>query len=107
MKINGEEVELVTSFDQLRAGMIVWAKPCRWCNGAHRGFLTKLVSGRFARFPDGSKLLEPFWLFLPLPSCAASGCVSVSTVLERRAYLVVDPLLDAQSTEHARKLVTA
>jgi len=109
MKIGGEEVELVTNFDQLRAGMVVWIQPrtVPWCNGKHRHILTKLSTdthyvGQGAR---GVPSNAPAWDVLPARSCRpqAEPVVSGDTINRRTVYRVVDPLLDAQTTECKRE----
>lgn len=106
MKIGGEEVELVTDFAQLRAVMIVWSMPCRFCGDKHRYFLLSFAVSTGAE-PNGTCLpSEPRWLVLPLPPCETllSRGVTRATVARRQIFRVVDPLLDAKTTTRAREL---
>lgn len=43
MKINGDEVERVQCFAELRPGLLVWADKCRCPAGRHRGMLLSPV----------------------------------------------------------------
>lgn len=106
MKIGGEEVELVTDFATLRAGMIVWVKPCLWGCDKHRYILLGATTANYG--PAGPTLPSPALVALPssryCPSTARLRSVSERTVSERRAYRVVDPHLDAKTTTRAREL---
>jgi hypothetical protein len=98
MKINGEEVELVTDFASLRAGMTVWVRPCNRCNGQHRMMLVGFGSH-----------LPGVWTGLPLASCCspkefAGNAIRFSIVERGKVYRVVDPLLDAKPVTRAKEL---
>lgn len=109
MKINGEPVTLVTSFDQLRAGLIVWVTGCRYCDGKHRAFLTKFDDFP-SQMPDGSIYEDPTWTYLPTPTCVLDGggteaCIGPDAVRSRRVYRVVGQLpleKRARAKERAR-----
>jgi hypothetical protein len=108
MRIPGipEEVELVTSFDELRAGMIVWIVSCSACGSHHRKFLLRLEKSNF-----GEKLVG--WLGDPIVSPCMKARGHTKTFLtpkclafvERRVYRVVDRAIDAQTTERKREMV--
>jgi Zn-dependent alcohol dehydrogenase len=104
MKINGEEADLVTDFSQLHAGMIVLVKACRWCRKCHRGMLTSCMTGVKTRFPNGTRIMESIWRFLPATGCDASNCLGMTTVDEKRVYRIVDRLLDADTVTHSKEL---
>lgn len=110
MKIGGEPVELVTDFSSLRAGTIVWIKPCRWDSShlAHRAILIGPIRAKFVTSPVGA---APFsglgFECLPRPKCnqdrrrvLTPDCVSARVI-----YRVVDRALDAQTTECKRETV--
>lgn len=105
MKIGGEEVVLVTDFAELRTGMIVWTKPCRWDTGhsAHRHILLGLSVVRRLRGSDDS-FRGPVMAFgvAPTPSCSGNEprFVSRGSVAAGVIYRVVDPLME--STERTR-----
>lgn len=109
MKIDGEEVELVTDFGSLRAGMIVWVTPCRWdsSQGAHRAMLVGPVPIDCARSPlDDSLSSGTGFECLPKPQCcrARRRTLMADCVADRIVYRVVDPNL-AQATTRAREAV--
>jgi len=107
MKIGGDEVELVTDFAQLRSGMIVWAKPCRWCGGQHRAMLTRFkISGACLTTDMGVVEDEPRFELHPASRCSSSGSsLSARSVAAGIVYRVVDPLLSATTVERKRELV--
>lgn len=109
MKIGGEEVELVTAFEQLRAGMIVWTLPCRWCSGRHRFILANRRVG-VALDVDASLIPEHVkYLALPKPPCERGfgRSISARSVARRTVYRVVDPKLTADSLASDARRVKA
>ena len=109
MRIPGipEEVELVTSFSELRAGMIVWTNPCRWCGKKHRQMLTSMGVA-IGHEPDGSVTPEaPRWNYLPQPPCRGEllRSITANSIRHRNHYRVVDRALDAQTTQRKREMV--
>jgi hypothetical protein len=105
VKINGEPVELVTDFGELRSGMIVWVKPCRWCGGQHRSMLGRQFV-RAGLEPNGDTITTTAFPELPQPPCAiARRSITPVTVGSGIVYRVVDPLLDAQTVERKREAV--
>jgi hypothetical protein len=100
MKINGEEVELVTDFASLRSGMTVFVNPCASCIRHHRGMLLGLKD-----HPG----FERHYEVVPFPKCVNRkhwlyAAVAPDHVRERRLYRVVDPLLDARPVTRAKEL---
>lgn len=94
-----ERLELVTRFDDLRAGMLVVVKNCRRCGQVEcRGMLLRLDSTMHT--PDGGPGWEVY------PSCLSRRtCISRTSIAERRVYRVVDPDAEAEGVvEHARPL---
>lgn len=95
LRINGEPVVAVESFDELRSGVIVYVAPCL-CGRLHRGMLTSSnrepsinIQG-YVR-SDGM----PSWAIVPTPPCAValnlSACISAGMAWRGRLYRVVDP----------------
>jgi len=99
MTINGEEVELVTDFDQLRAGVITYVRSCE-ATGCGREWCRGMLTRRSMSTVDG-------WYCVP--NC--SRAKGKRSVISRRAiskgdvYIVVDRALDAQTTERKREMV--
>jgi hypothetical protein len=106
MKIGNEEVELVTDFASLRAGIVVWCKPCRWCGGQHRGMLLRFKISGSACLPEGGRSVnEPRFDVEPMSPCSFSGSsLSARSVEAGVIYRVVDPLLDAAPVTRAKEL---
>lgn len=100
MKINGEECELVTDFATLRAGMIVYIKPCRVCGVIRRMMLTRLTLHLVLRKDGNTEELA----WEALPQCHKKVCIPASSVGCEIIYRVVDPLL-AQTTTRKREAV--
>jgi len=107
MKIGNDEVKRVTSFAQLRPGIIVYVKPCDGCGVAHRGILTGKRRD-WATSSNGVKEYVDGFTFMPSPKCMprrSLPCVAKPDIDAGIVYRVVDPLLDAQTTERKRETV--
>jgi len=101
MRIPGvdEEVEPVTSFEELRVGLIVWVFPCT-CQGKHRIFLMRREMGT-VRYRNGFADCVPHFYCEPKhPSCSESDPISAGSVIIPQhvamglVYRVVDPLME-------------
>ncbi len=92
--INGEPVEQVTEFGQLRAGLIVWTEGCLRCGGMCRAILTV-------------RAVTPMsWRCLPKCTDTVSHqIIGIEGIRTGRVFAVVDPLLDAKTTERKREAV--
>lgn len=101
VKINGDEVELVTDFATLGDGVILWRHVCRRCSGNHRGILNGRYPGPVRQ--EG-EITDAFW-FLPTPKCAVGNGVVVDQIGVKRRYWyrVIDPQLGGQTTERKRE----
>lgn len=104
MKINGEECELVTSFESLRAGDVIWNKACRTCGADHRAMLVSFVKAHTDRGE------EQGWSQVPVTdSCHTGTCKRTVTtarcraMIEGRLYRVINPP-NARATERKREL---
>jgi hypothetical protein len=98
MKINGEPVELVKDFGELRSGMIVWLTACNWCPGRmHRSMLGRSYSG-LARYPLNDHIETEGFYMLPGPPCDEGSGVLVTyrDVVGTRVYRVVDEQFDKE-----------
>ena len=85
MKINGEEVEIVTDYAQLGAGVLIYGV-CSRCPNPHRGIL----------MPERDEYrLEP----KPPMCCSGPLFVGRGDVATRRVFRVVDSMKARQSTE--------
>lgn len=107
MTINGEECELVTDFGQLRAGAIVWELNCDDCGGAHRFFVIGLSFDEFSETgepDDPTKELAVKWEALAEPHGEGETFIDQESIDSGDFYRVVDPLLNAQTTERKREL---
>ena len=102
MKINGEEVERVDSFDELRPGMIIYVTNCVQCDLTHRFFITKLfITGMTDRHPYG-----PGARLIPPSACSkGSGFdyISFTAVDNGRVYAVVDRMQEWTQTSKPAK----
>jgi hypothetical protein len=94
MKIGNEEVELVTDFASLRAGMIVYSRNCKCCD---REWCRAMLW-------SPSLVLTPGWRTVPNCSPRSNAVVSKGGVDRGVIYRVVDPLLDARPVTRAREL---
>ncbi len=104
MKIGNEEVELVTDFSSLRAGMIVWSINLTRCScSRHRYIITSPWHGGVAN-EDETVRNVPAWQVYPPPPCGRWTVITEESVAERHVYRVVDPLLDAKPVERAKEL---
>ncbi len=109
--MNGERLELVTGFADLREGMIVVITGCGWCAGgnrSHRGILLP-GNGLPVSGPSGTKH-EPHFTLSPVPRCmvghipgAGQPAVVRQDVVEKRVYRVVDGLSDSSAESTAKK----
>jgi len=103
--IGGEECERVTSFDDLRSGVIVWRMPCSFCGGKHRGILGRLTEGPVSS-ADIPTRNESYFTFNPATGHSEAGsAVSATTVSLGHVFRVIDRALDAQTTERKREMV--
>jgi hypothetical protein len=102
MKIGCEEVELVTDFESLRAGDVVWILGCGWCAKHHRYLLLSLKEME-TEGPNGVVQTETAWDAVPEQACG-SDCVAKSCAESGELYRVVDPLLDAAHVTRAKEL---
>lgn len=96
MKIDGEEVEQVRSFDELTPGVIVWMNPCVWCQSKVRGMIMSL-DGRCGLLAGGGLDTRPAWLLTPSHKCQehlADVAVGPTTVEEGRVFRVVNSSRD-------------
>jgi len=100
VRIGGEEVELVTSFDQLRAGLIVWVNPCRRCSGRHRGILVPWRGGATIYNYDDTLSDEQTAAheMLPKPPCEPRPrrVITPDGVAAGIVYRLVDRTMDAE-----------
>lgn len=88
-----ERLELVRSFSELQAGMIVVVKRSHCCRVNHRGILTELRIQ-----PSG----RPSWVHLPV--CDRASVIYDTSVNEGRVYRVVD---DLESSDSYRRSLAA
>jgi hypothetical protein len=100
VKINGEDVELVTDFATLRSGMIVWVTACGGCQGFHRVILIKHTPWPVLFHPPGTKA----WLFLPTVHGLDRLVVAPSAVSNGIVFRVVDGF--SQSSGHKEHIGT-
>lgn len=108
-----DEVELVTSPSELRAGMIVWLVGCDYCEGdrtKHRIILLSLDNITSVT-ADGEESSGLTWNYAP--ECPrGANCFAVEDVHEGAVFRVVDPRLDLarysadlDTIERVRKVV--
>lgn len=93
MKINGEDVELVTTFASLNVGDTVYMKPCDWCHADwHRAMLGPMANCT-VRVRSGQTLSMMGFSLLPNPSCAPRGekFYLYSVTDGESVYRVIDP----------------
>lgn len=88
-----EKLELVRSWNELKAGIIVVLKPCGRCNGAHRMILTRLIKGARGAGPSGIVGVSDTWLAEPGGHDAALpyGVPRFAVEELKAVYRVVDP----------------
>lgn len=115
MRIPGidEELELVTSFDELKVGVSFWVLLC-FCGGRHRGMVTRLVveatmdgvtmdgqlfghRGKVAHFAPA--VTHP----IPLRGHLIRIIVNEMSVTSQTVYRVVDPLMDHGDVNDERR----
>lgn len=84
-----EKLELVTRFEDLRAGDLVVGKPCVVCNGGHRGLILDTIEAWTG---------NPAFEFVPIARCAAArdkkGIFTEGAVLMGCIYRVIIPGAD-------------
>lgn len=93
VKFGSEDVELVTAFEQLGSGAIVWAVNCRLCGRTCRSILT--TPGQRPR----SWRCFPKCVDTPGDHVITAACVAVGQV-----YRVINPL-NARTTDRKREAV--
>lgn len=104
-----EELEPVTSFDQLREGPVIWVAPCS-CGGKHRGMIAGRGNGpMWNRDPSsGLTFVEHamFFTVRPSPPCfpreLKTSCIDQAVVRQGIVYRVVDPLMDRGDLQDQR-----
>jgi hypothetical protein len=83
--VTGERLKLVTSFDELRAGLLVVVKRCGHCGGEHRGVIVG---------PKDDADIGRFFEKLPMSQCRPSWVkgigINAETVRLGMVYLVED-----------------
>lgn len=97
MIVNGETIELVTDIKQLRVGVITYVNGCKVCG---RGWCRGVVVGP-AKTPGSWHVL---------PNCASAPKASTiggASVARGTTYVVVDPLLTADSLASDARRVEA
>lgn len=100
----GERLELVTSFESLRAGDLIIGRPCGYCGRAHRGILTQLLPPQSYREHDGTIWNYAAWKKEPRLPCGHWG-ISPHAVTEKRVYRVlIPPAASSQETARPKKL---
>lgn len=97
-----ERLELVRDFGELRAGMLLVIKDCRWCGGDHR-FMAVRFSNELGQLPNGELTRMPAWDVLPAPEHATSGHAVTKLSVERRALFRVVDGFEASSTTTTTK----
>ncbi len=107
MKIGGEEVELVTDFATLRAGMRAIEMPCRYCGGVHRHWLGNPGVGETMDATGADLGPTRYFEILSTDDCNRNldPVLSERMVKKRIVYRAVDPKLDAEPVERERELV--
>ena len=104
LRINGDPVKLVESFDELREGMIVWVRPCGACLGQHRQILAGRYSGPIYSGTKGVTEDSGFVGHPNPPCCRAPFRVTTPHSVSRRiVYRVVDDDLTEVSRQVVRK----
>jgi hypothetical protein len=100
VKINGEAVTLVTSFGQLREGLIVWATGCLRCNGGKHRFILMRKDHGEVEGATGIVRTTDFYDAEPAARCGVDA-IGVKEVAERIVYRVVGqlPLAKRQCTK--------
>ncbi len=83
----------MTSFVELRTGMIVVIKGCDRCRGQCRGMLTNPYSERD----------EPAWLIEPSCQQGRRQCVGKYSVDQGRVFRVIDGLEDSSTNSASRR----
>ncbi len=96
--MSGERLELVTRFEDLRAGMLVVAL-CKDCQKRDRGILLRLAECTWKGEDYDGWLTGP-----PQHSHEASqATIGATTVAARRVFRVVDPDADNAETTETEK----
>jgi hypothetical protein len=104
MKINGEEVELVTSFETLRVGMIVWETDCDDCGGRHRFLVLGMQFDEFEDTSTGLKERGVRWELSYDPHGGEDVFIDQWALDSGTFFRVIDPLLDAKPVTRAKEL---
>lgn len=94
-----EELKLVESFDELRAGMLIAVKPCGRCGMAHRLMAMKRDVG-WSDLPTGQVDCGVRWQLAPqAPCCPLPSAIGPDAVAKRAVFRVlIPPAADEQTT---------
>lgn len=92
--INGEPCELITAFEQLCAGDVVYLQLCDWCKAPrHRALLLRPFISP-VMMPNGIVAVMPGFPMVPEPHQVTANqktVVSPPSVASRSVWRVIDP----------------
>jgi len=97
-----DQWKLVTSVDELRAGMCVELRPCAWCRKRERNILMREAGIQLGRSPDGSFGLGKAFYAAGVCDSQEGGSYD-DAIRERRLYALIDDDTAADETTVTRR----
>ena len=89
-----EHLSLIVSWSEIRPGMLVVTMGCTQCSRPHRGIVMRHYAQARGKDGDGNIVISEAWTMLPGAHGMYWYGLTPSTVQEKRAFRVVDPVSD-------------